>query len=204
MGRKIKWDAQSRDDHGTSWREAFKAHGAAMITAVIVGAAVFLIHRTFTLWLAPVLLSLVLSPATSVLTSRKSVGLRLKKAGLLLIPAEAAPGDELKALKTILSRGRLPSTIAIFDSLQGFIRAVVDPVTHNLHLSLLRGRRRLNNPVSKRRWEYVEKALELGPEALSPAEKIQLLKDADKLTQLHQAVWKIADPRKAALWGLVE
>jgi len=203
MGRKISWDAQSRDDHGTSWREAFKAHGLAMITAVIVGAAVFLIHRSFSLWLAPVLLSLVLSPATSVWTSRKSAGLGLQNAGLLLTPEEVSPGDELKALKTILSHGRLPSTITIFDSLQGFIRAVVDPVTHNLHLSLLRGQRRLNFAISNRRREFMKKALDLGPQALSSAEKLQLLKDPDKLTQLHQAVWKIADPRKAALWGLV-
>jgi membrane glycosyltransferase len=202
MGRKIRWDAQSRDDHGTSWREAFNAHGIATIIALSVGLAVYLINPPFTLWLSPALLSLILAPALSVWTSRKSVGLGLKKVGLLLIPAEVAPSAELKRLRTLQSRSRQPSTIAPFESLQGFVRAVVDPITHDLHLSFLRRQRSLSPGVTLRRRGFAKRALALGPQALSAGEKMQLLKDPAELTQLHREVWEIDDLQKAALWGM--
>jgi len=202
MGRRIKWNAQSRDDHGTSWREALHAHGFATTVAMGVGAAVCFINPPFSLWLSPVLLSLMLAPAISVWTSRKTIGLRLKKAGLLLIPPEVAPCPDLKRLDTILSRYRKPSTIPAFDALQGFVRAVVDPVIHDLHLSFLRRERSRSASVAQRRCDLAKRALALGPQALNSEEKIQLLKDPHELAQLHRAVWKIADLETAALWGI--
>jgi membrane glycosyltransferase len=202
MGKKIKWDAQSRSDHGTSWYEAINAHAVSSIIALSIGLAVRLIYPAYFFWLIPVLLSLVLSPALSVWTSRKSLGLRFRKAGLLLTPEEVSPAEELEALTLILSRDQSAFITTNFNSLDGFTRAVVDPAAHDLHLSFLRGHRQLNSSVVKRRHALGKRALEFGPQALSAEEKIQLLKDPAELTILHQAVWKIADPQKAALWGI--
>jgi membrane glycosyltransferase len=202
LGREINWNAQSRDDHGTSWHEAFKAHGFGMVMAVIAGVAAYIINAPFSFWLAPVFTSLVLGPVTSVWTSRRSVGLWFKKRGLMLIPEEVDPPVELARLKTILPCSKRASATSAFESLHGFVRAVVDPAVLALHLAFLRGRRSLAIPVAEHRRALAKRALAAGPQALSAEEKMQLLKDPDRLADLHRAVWRLADPEKAALWGI--
>jgi membrane glycosyltransferase len=204
LGREINWNAQSRDDHGTSWREGFNAHGFGMVMAVIAGVAAYIINAPFSFWLAPVFTSLVLGPITSVWTSRRAVGLWFKKRGLMLIPEEVDPPVELARLKTILPCSKRGSAMSAFECLQGFARAVVDPAIHALHLAFLRRRRSLAIPVVEHRRELAKRALSTGPQTLSAEEKMQLLKDPDRLADLHRAVWRIADPEKAALWGIAE
>jgi membrane glycosyltransferase len=46
------------------------------------------------------------------------------------------------------------------------------------------------------------KAISEGPDSLSAAEKHELLRDPVSLAAMHRAVWELADPQSARLWGL--
>jgi membrane glycosyltransferase len=84
---------------------------------------------------------------------------------------------------------------------RGFIRAVVDPCVHALHLSFLRKERQYSEEILKRRRELVAKALSFGPERLTPGENKELLHDPSSLASLHKAVWASSDA-SAKMWGL--
>jgi membrane glycosyltransferase len=201
LGQKISWEAQSREDRGISWRVAFKMHGTGMIAALVIGIGVSLISRSFLWWLLPVLTSLILAPATVVWTSRVGVGRRFRQAGLLLIPEEVAPPAELIGLNAILSRPPAPNP-PTFDRLQGFVRAVVDPPVHALHIAMLGEDKKLNARITARRTALANKAFDAGPQALNSAEKKALLSDPVRLADLHRRVWALSDPEKAREWGL--
>ena len=47
-----------------------------------------------------------------------------------------------------------------------------------------------------------DKALKLGPHALSRVEKMELLSDPAGLHDLHKKVWELDDGPKAAAWGV--
>ncbi|RJQ83197.1 MAG: glucans biosynthesis glucosyltransferase MdoH [Desulfobacteraceae bacterium] len=201
LGQKISWEAQSREDRGIPWHTALKLHGSGVLAAAGIGIGVFLVSRSFLLWLLPVLMSLVLAPATAVYTSRVSIGRKFRKAGLLLIPEEIEPTPELIELNALLS-GQREFEGSLFGQLNGFALAVVDPNVHALHLQLLRRERNLNTRVAARREGLTRKALEQGPHAVTKSEKKELLSDPVRLGALHRAVWKLSDPKKAKEWGL--
>lgn len=202
LGQKIGWEAQSREDRGISWHSAMEMHGWGMIAAFVIGSGIFLINRPFLWWLLPILISLILAPATSVYTSRVSIGRSLRRIGLMLIPEEIDPPVELIELNALLSGAKAAQPAALFERLRGFSRAVVDPAVHALHLSLLPQERHLNQKIVVRREALARKVLEAGPGAMSKAEKKELLSDPVRLMALHRAIWKLSDPERARLWGL--
>jgi membrane glycosyltransferase len=79
---------------------------------------------------------------------------------------------------------------------------VVDPAIHALHVSLLRGERKVAQPIAARRGILREKALNLGPDSLAGAEKKTLLSDPACLRALHIEVWELHDEIRAKNWGL--
>ncbi|HTT04851.1 MAG TPA: glucans biosynthesis glucosyltransferase MdoH [Steroidobacteraceae bacterium] len=99
LGRKVGWDAQPRGDRGVSWAEALRRH----IWHLALGAAwtivIVLIAPPFIWWMLPVLAGMLLSVPFTVLTSRASIGRRLRAAGMLLTPEETACPPELLALR---------------------------------------------------------------------------------------------------------
>lgn len=201
LGQKIGWEAQSREDRGIAWGTAIKMHGAGIFGALVIGVGVFQVSRSFLVWLLPVLISLIVAPATSVYTSRVSIGRKFRKNGLLMIPEEIAPPVELIELNARL-RGGERRYAGVFENLHGFVRAVVDPTVNALHLALLRRERRLNATVIARRRALAHKVLDKGPLAATKAEKKELLSDPERLISLHRAVWQLSDPEKARWWGL--
>jgi membrane glycosyltransferase len=199
LGQKIGWEAQTREDRGITWGTAFKIHGWGMLTALAIGLGVFFFSRSFIWWLLPVFFSLVLAPATSVLTSRSSIGRFFRRIGLFVIPEEVQPPPELDQLNELLKR---KPERAMFESLNGFARAVVDPSVHALHLSMLRRERKLSQMVASRRENLALRVLEKGPLAATAAEKKELLSDPVCLSKLHRDVWKL-DQDRARDWGVV-
>jgi membrane glycosyltransferase len=86
--------------------------------------------------------------------------------------------------------------------LQGFVRAVVDPPVHALHIAMLGQDKKLNERITARRKALANKAFDAGPQALNNAEKKALLSDPVRLADLHRRVWALSDPEKAREWGL--
>jgi membrane glycosyltransferase len=119
-----------------------------------------------------------------------------------LIPEENAPPPELESLQRNLrlQEASKPS-LATYEQ-SGFVKAVIDPWVNSLHLSLLRRKRKISEPIAKRRQRLQDKAFSLGPGGLSTKEKKELLYDPAALLQLHQRVWESPDQAVAQKWGL--
>jgi membrane glycosyltransferase len=200
LGVRVSWNAQNRDPSGLSWGAAFSFHWAGSLLGLIWGGSLYLVSPGFFMWLSPVAAGLVLSIPLSVLTSRVSLGRALGRLGLFLTPSSTAPAEEIESLARNLSAPAPPGPAAI-ERGQGFMRAVVLPKALSAHLWVSRRARRNSPEKAARLKALVEKALELGPEGLSRAEKKSLLNDPESLSALHRAVWKLPQ-EKAALWGL--
>ncbi|MFO7685734.1 MAG: glucans biosynthesis glucosyltransferase MdoH [Desulfobacterales bacterium] len=190
LGQKVGWHAQPREDRGTTWGEAFRFHYGGMLLALIWGAIVFTINRSFFWWLTPILIPLVLSAPLSVWSGRASLGRGFRSCGLFLIPEEIAPPPELTSLKAYLSKPDSSKPSLGIAKSAGFVRAVVDPKVNRLHLAIQRQQRRVAPKIAARRRQLVQKAASGGPDELSDSEKKELLIDPASLSRLHEQVWE--------------
>jgi membrane glycosyltransferase len=202
LGKSVGWGTQSRDDRGTTWREALRAHWWGTLLGIGWGTVVYRITPSFFWWISPVIFSLVLSVPISVVTGRAAVGRLFRRSGLFLIPEEVELPPELQVLEDNLLRPE-PYFPFFFDRKKGFLRAVVDPLVHSLHTSLLLRFRRGAPSRERARDRIVEKALASGPDALNRKEKTALLRAPHHLRELHRKVWRLGDEKDAARWGLV-
>jgi membrane glycosyltransferase len=202
LGRQVSWSSQERDDLGTSWSEALKFHSSGMVLALLWGAGMFVVNRSFFWWLTPILIALVLSAPLSVWTSRATAGRMFGKLGLFLIPEEVNPPQELLGLQDYITRRYLDRLRSTLNVQHGFVRAVVDPKLNALHIALLRRPRKVSPKVALRRKKYMEKALEFGPQSLSAQQKRELLHDPECMAALHTKVWELPEGTIAELWGL--
>ena len=99
LGRVVRWDTQVRDDRRVPWREACRLQVDALVAgAALVAVLVLAGDLRLALWMAPVALALVASPAISVLTSRDDLGRRAARAGLFLTEDDTARAPELAEL----------------------------------------------------------------------------------------------------------
>jgi membrane glycosyltransferase len=161
-----------------------------------------LANPSFFPWISPIVASLLLSAPLSVFTSRASLGKAFRNAGLLLIPEEVELPAELADLEENLRRPE-PYTPFPLSRKQGFVRAVVDPLVHALHTSLLLRYKKKAPARENALEELVEKAAVKGPGSLTRREKMELLKDPRHLGELHRRVWEAESRDGAAQWGLV-
>ncbi|MCJ2121178.1 glucans biosynthesis glucosyltransferase MdoH [Methylobacterium sp. J-077] len=110
LGRVVRWETQDRDDRQVSWAEAFRLQADAVVVgALIVFALVWAGDAWLGLWLAPLALALLASPAQSVWTSRSDLGRAARARGLFLTADDTAQAPELAELTQI--RG-LPAAAA--------------------------------------------------------------------------------------------
>jgi membrane glycosyltransferase len=172
-----------------------------MLLAVIWGTVLFVFNRSFFWWNTPVLIPLLLSVPLSVWSSQAGLGRTLQNMGLLLIPEETEKPEELQNLDCILLQEEAPSPLPVKKE-AGFVRAVVDPEVHALHLCLNRKEGRVMEKISARRRRLIAKALSKGPGELTPKEKREILYDTGCFQELHRRVWEISDPALERQWGL--
>lgn len=203
LGRRISWEAQERGDLGTGWGQALRFHGGATVFALGWGLGLFLINQAFFWWLSPILISLLVSMPLSVWTSRKTAGMRFYKMGLFLIPEEVSPPPELDQLhhETAAAESQL-SVSSTASPAPGFIRAVVDPRVHELHLRMFsRASPTSANPAGPLK-SLCEKALIWGPQSLEAREKSAILSSPASMSWLHRNVWEISNERLSRKWQL--
>jgi membrane glycosyltransferase len=180
LGRRLTWKSPPRDDTETTWREAWRRHGGHTLLGLIWAGLVSKLNPSFLWWLLPVAGALMLSIPISVLSSRISLGRRLREARLFLIPEETTPPIELEQARQT-ARAMPPSP--------GFIDAVVAPTTNALVCSVGVARSEQSAAIHHARPWLVQRILRDGPDALSIAEKTMLLNDPISMSQLHFAVW---------------
>lgn len=185
----IQWKSPPREDAETTWREAAKRHGWHTLLGVLWASGIYWLNPSFLWWLLPVVGALMVSIPLSVYTSRVSLGRRLRKARLFVIPEELSPPEEIRAMMhNVRTASRLPD----------FIEAVVDPVINALTCAAGVARFSQTSTVRKGRAQLVRFALQNGPAQLTAPQKIRLLSDPLALSQLHLEVWTA--PESHALW----
>ena len=134
--------------------------------------------------------------AISVYSSRVSLGRLLGQAGLLLIPEETEPPEELRAARAYAAgAGDLP----------GFVDAVVRPEVNAIACAVGCSHARWSAPAQWRRERAVAAAVKGGPRELTDSQKLFFLTDPLALSQLHLEVskspaahpdWLLTSPRE--------
>ena len=183
-GWAIHWQSPTREDAETTWREALRRHGAHTLLGTLWAAGVYWLNPSFLWWLLPIVGALMLSIPLSVYTSRLRLGRRLRAAGLFLIPEEARPPAEIRAMMQAVASAPMPP---------GFVDAVVDPATNALACAAAVARFTRTALVQNQRMQKVDVALVEGPDGLSASSKLRLLGDPIALSRLHWRVWTSPD-----------
>lgn len=190
LGWTLHWKSPPREDTETTWAEAARKHGFQTLLGIAWGALVFVIDRAFLPWVLPIAGALAFSIPISVWSSRVSLGRRLRRLKLFVIPEEMSPPVELRDTFTYVQQAK---------PLPGFVDAVVDPAVNALLCSAGKPRARLPNASRERAALLVRNALIQGPEELTDTQKLALLRDPLLLSQLHFDVWTSADTHPK--WG---
>jgi membrane glycosyltransferase len=185
----LHWKSPQREDAETTWREAAARHGGHTLLGMLWAGVVYWLNPSYVWWLLPVVGALMVSIPLSVLTSRVSVGRRLRKAGLFVIPEELRPPPEIQSMMQGASAAPKPP---------GFIEAVVDPVVNALSCASGVARFDQDGALRSGRHELVRFALQNGPAHLTAAQKVRLLNDPVALSRLHLDVW--TSPQSHAQW----
>ncbi|MDQ1079830.1 glucans biosynthesis glucosyltransferase MdoH [Pseudoroseomonas cervicalis] len=90
MGRDSGWNAQKRDDGSVPFGQVARLYWKHTVFGLVFGGAAWLVSPYLALWMSPVVLGLALSIPLAALTARRSIGVGLRRLGLLLIPEERA------------------------------------------------------------------------------------------------------------------
>jgi membrane glycosyltransferase len=189
LGRRVRWNSPARGDAETTWAEALRRHGVHTLLGTASAGGVYWLSPTHLGWLLPVVGALILSVPISVLSSRVSLGRRLRAARFFLIPEESTPPKELRALRRTLNRA---------PALSGFVDAAADPLANAVACALAVARA-MHAPARRReRQQLVHEAAVNGPESLTDGKKTWLLNDPVALSRLHAEIW--ASPGAHTQW----
>ncbi|WP_057457672.1 glucans biosynthesis glucosyltransferase MdoH [Pseudomonas syringae] len=194
LGWAATWNSPQRDDDSTPWIEAVKRHGPQTLLGACWALLVFWLNPSFLWWLAPIVVSLMLSIPVSVISSRTSLGVKARDEKFFLIPEEFEPPQELISTDRYTYENRWHALK------QGFIRAVVDPRQNALACALATSRHRQAQPIEVVRMERVDQALKVGPAKLGNQERLMLLSDPVALGRLHERVWSEGHEEWLAAW----
>ncbi|MFT5532793.1 MAG: membrane glycosyltransferase [Burkholderiaceae bacterium] len=189
LGWEMRWKSPPRGDAETSWAEAVRKHGLQSLFGLVWGAGVVWLEPGFLWWLLPIVGSLTLSIPLSALSSRVTLGRRLRRLGLFVIPEEIKPPPELRATTTYLAATAPAPT---------FADAVVDPQLNALVCACASARPGLPAAAQSSHRVLAQVALEQGAAALTPQQCNLLLQDPLALSQLHLEVWSA--PRVHRQW----
>ena len=112
LGRVVRWETQDRDDRQVSWAEAFRLQADAVVVGSLIGFALVLVGDPWlALWMAPLALALLTSPAQSVWTSRADLGRAARARGLFLNADDTAQAPELAELAQIRGLPAAPAPL---------------------------------------------------------------------------------------------
>jgi membrane glycosyltransferase len=185
-GRDSGWNAQRRDDGSLPLRVALRYHYKHMLAGAVLAVISRMISMPLFLWLLPASLGLLLSGPISALTSRRSLGLRARRAGLFLIPEELSP--PMIAVKAKVYGWALSREVERLEALDQLSR---DPQLREMHKELVKlqpmpkeARFTPSLAVGRAKLEVCGSLNELLT-LLKPGEKAALLSDLESLTQVE-------------------
>jgi membrane glycosyltransferase len=209
LGMGVSWGTQNRDADGTAWSYALRRQWGHLLVGGFWGGLVFWLDEITFWWFLPVLAGMILAMPLSVLTSRSNLGQRARQIGLFLVPEEVAPPPEIVMLRLRMDELAQAGETKARPLHNGLADAVLNPYVNAVHVSLLREKRL--NPVYKESLAKLgvgteavralgEKLLAAGPDALTPAQKLLVLSDADTMSWLHRWAWLRPSETFAPWW----
>ena len=193
LGISAKWISPARDNDQTTWGDAIRRHGGQTLLGLCWAALVAWLNPIFLLWMLPILASLLLIIPISVASSRVDLGRRAYLARYFRIPEETQPPTELQATRRYTAQNRGVPHIPSFED------AVADPGVNALACALATSRHRPNALNEARRAEDVQRALDMGVDALTEAQKVKMLDDPVVLARVHAGIWNHHDEHALAL-----
>jgi membrane glycosyltransferase len=182
-GRAVRWKSPPRGDNETDWKNAIARHGTHTLVGILWAAIVWWLNPSYLWWLLPVVGALILSIPLSVFASRIGLGRRLRRRKYFLIPEESHPPPVIRATRRYWHHAPQPADVAT---------AIVDPVTNALICAQAVGGTSTGRNRDFISTAIAERALRDGLDALSGADKNQLIADPAALSALHWAVWTSA------------
>jgi membrane glycosyltransferase len=209
-GISVGWTTQKRSADGTDWLYAAQRHWGHTLIGLAWGWFTWELDPGLFWWFTPLLAGMVFSIPLSVLTSRRSLGLRAKSVGLFLTPEETKPPVELVSLRSRMKIHELTEDTSPRCRVHaGLAAAVLDPYVNAIHVTLLREKNL--NPVYAEHFakigagtdaarELGEKLLAGGPEKLNPSERMTVMADQRVMVWLHQQAWLRPEEKLAPWW----
>ena len=133
FGRDTGWSPQRRDDGSIPVMDIVRRHRSHTVLGVVTLAAGLLISPSLVAWMSPTIAGLLLAIGLSWASGQLSIGLFLKRLGLLTTPEERAPPPialRANALATELARTG-------YDEADGLQALHDDPAFRELHDAFL-------------------------------------------------------------------
>jgi membrane glycosyltransferase len=181
-GSAVRWGAQRRRASGMFFQ---LARGEVFSTLLGLGAALALARfaPALLLWLAPIWLPLALAIPLAVFVSTVGLGKLFARTGIFNVPSETQP-DELLLRATDLQ------ALTKADEAARFRDMVLDPLLLSAQLKKLHALEGVTNIARAELQRLQQRALRVGPAALSEPERRALSQDPDSLRLLHRQAWR--------------
>jgi len=184
LGWSVQWNSPQRDDGITTWSDGVRRHGWQTLLGIFWTAGVAWLDPVFLWWLAPIVVSLMVSIPVSVISSRLSLGLSARRNQLFLIPEESNPAQELVSTYAYAKHNREHALH------QGFIAAALQPFPNALACAMATARHGTSPRLETARQRLLQHALNNAPERLDGPSKLALLSDPVALSSLHAQLWE--------------
>jgi membrane glycosyltransferase len=183
VGGAVKWGAQQR--RHTRGKLGTIARSELPQTIVGLGSGAWLWHWApdLLLWTAPIWGPLALSIPLALAVSSRRIGQLFQKLGLLRVPSEVEP-DELELRVEDLR------ALTTSDDAARFRDLVLDPLLVSIQISRLEQQPPLPAAKNVDLVRVRQRALRMGPAALSTDERRALSSDAESLRFLHREAWR--------------
>ncbi|MES2098774.1 MAG: glucans biosynthesis glucosyltransferase MdoH [Pseudomonadota bacterium] len=178
-GVNLAWKSPPRDDAATGWGEALRRHALGTVLALTWIVVIIATSTAFQWWLSPVLAGLLLAIPLSAWTSRAGPGRWLAARHIFVIPEELAQPAVL---------AEADRYAAAFEAMPGFVDAVNDATVHAQVLRAIPARPPARGTKAVAQARLIERAAVDGPQALSKADRLRLLADAQALRVLRERV----------------
>ncbi len=186
FGRDTGWKPQRRDDGSIPFLDIVRRHRSHVLMGAIAGVSAFLIATSLFAWMSPTILGLLLAIQISWASGQLSIGLWLKRRGILLTPEESSPpaiAEAANARTLALARRGLDEGAAL-----DLIHA--DPMLRERHIAMLpvatrreRGEFSAERALAEAKLGEAE-SLEEAAKWLQPKEKAVVLTDRALLAVL--------------------
>jgi membrane glycosyltransferase len=178
-GVNLAWKSPPRHDDANGWGEAVRRHALGSVLALTWIGVIIVSATAFQWWLSPVLAGLLLAIPLSAWTSRSGPGRWLAERRIFVIPEELAQPPVLAEADRYASA---------FAATPGFADAVSDAATHAEVVNAIPMRPPARGAKAEAQARLIERAATEGPDALTPADQLRLLADAQALGALRALV----------------